>query len=265
MKNILLILMLLFLSHDLYSQKQIRDKASEAQEKRQVYMQWGDWRPKARRVLGVPTNPAYFTVWQWSPTNRRYRSGDDIRPLKADGEENQRNVLNWQLRENAEALKKETDEQKDLNLNEFAHITSATSNADPLYLIYYKKRLKNLLDINNYWLFIVEYFPELELPSSSQRKVIEDMHDEFQVLQEKLKVSHGSNMDRGKRFLNYHEIMLDLRRLERKIGSYKHNQVRLKETRNNINTKIRQNQTIPEGMNDRERFNRIISNNPDFY
>lgn len=257
--------MLLLISHNIIAQKNIRDKASEAQEKRQVYLEWGDWRPRPNRVLGVPTNPAYYTVWQWSPTNRRYRRGQDIRPLKADGEENQRNLLNWQLRENAEKLRKETDIQKDLNLNEFAHITSVTSTVDPLYLIYYKKRLKKLLEVQDYLSFLLEYFSDMNSFSSSQRKIIEDMYDEFEVLQEKLSVSHGANMDRGKRFINYHEIMLDLRKLERKIGSYKHNQIRLTETRKKIRRKIRQTEEIPEGMNDRERFNRIISNNPDFY
>src|SRR5699024_627985 len=258
----IVIIILLLISHDLFSQKQIRDKASEAQEKRQVYKEWGDWRPKAKRVLGVPTNPAYWTVWSWTQKNNRYRRGKDIRPLKSDGEENQRNLLNMQLKNTAKKLREETDKQKELNLKEYAHITSLTSQGDPLYLLYYKKRLKNLIEIRAYLPFLLEYFSRFENFSNAQQQTIEDMYDEFQVLQDKLEVSHSSDMDRGKRFLNYHEIMLDLRKLERKMGSYSHNQIRLKEIRTKTNRRM--NSINLTEMNDRERFRQMILNNPDF-
>ena len=74
------------------SVKRLNDPAIVAQHKRMVFESWGDWRPYPKYFLGVQTNFAYATVWgMWAPKiNRDYKDGDDIRPLKPTGVQNQR-------------------------------------------------------------------------------------------------------------------------------------------------------------------------------
>ena len=72
--------------------KRLNDPSIVAQHKRMVFQSWGDWRPYPKYFLGVQTNFAYATVWgMWAPKiNRDYKDGEDIRPLKPTGVQNQR-------------------------------------------------------------------------------------------------------------------------------------------------------------------------------
>ena len=86
---------LLFLATTVFGQvsvKRLNDPAIVAQHKRMTFERWGDWRPYPKYFLGIQTNVAYATVWgMWAPKiNRDYKRGDDIRPLKPTGLQNQR-------------------------------------------------------------------------------------------------------------------------------------------------------------------------------
>ena len=75
-----------------FTVKRLNDPSIVAQHKRMVFQSWGDWRPYPKYLLGIQTNFAYATVWgMWAPSrNRDYKDGEDIRPLKPTGLQNQR-------------------------------------------------------------------------------------------------------------------------------------------------------------------------------
>ena len=86
--------LLLFIATSAYGQsiKKLNDPSIVAQHKRMTFESWGDWRPYPKYILGIQTNFAYATVWgMWAPKiNRDYKDGEDIRPLKPSGVQNQR-------------------------------------------------------------------------------------------------------------------------------------------------------------------------------
>lgn len=71
--------------------------------------------------------------------NRDYKDGEDIRPLKANGIEVQRLAQVELQREEAEKIKINVDTLYKRNMQDLAHWTSLTVDADPLWLLYYKE------------------------------------------------------------------------------------------------------------------------------
>lgn len=204
--------------------KRLNDPSIVAQEKRQVFERWGDWRPYPKYVLGIQTNFAYATVWGWlSPQrNRNYKNGADIRPLRVGGEETQRLALAEAERAKAEIIAKETDTLQKRAIQEFAHITSVTASADVLWLLYYKSALKPL---ENFPAEPANYL-QWRLPNAKTYDMlkglgmIDDLQSELNLLKEKYDQSRTVDMPRGKRFIMYTETLLGWRRFITKIKRY---------------------------------------------
>jgi hypothetical protein len=76
-----------------------------------TFESWGDWRPYPKYFLGIQTNFAYATVWgMWAPSiNRAYKNGEDIRPLKPNGEQNLRLAQLKFQEEEAKKIKASSD------------------------------------------------------------------------------------------------------------------------------------------------------------
>jgi len=144
---------LLFIATSAYGQsiKKLNDPSIVAQHKRMTYESWGDWRPYPKYFLGIQTNFAYATVWgMWAPSiNRDYKNGNDIRPLKPNGEQNLRLAQLKFQEEEAKKIKAASDTIYKRSVQDFAHWTSATVDADPLWLLYYKRMLKPITEFPN--------------------------------------------------------------------------------------------------------------------
>lgn len=212
--------LLLFLSmHQWNAQtvKKLNDPSIVAQEKRAVFESWGDWRPYPKYVLGIQTNFAYATVWGiWSPSiNQSYKNGADLRPLKADGNEVQR-LAGLKLEESkAEQIKAESDTIYKRNIQDLAHWTSLTVDADPLWLLYYKTMLSPLKEFpddpktaSDWGISDPEVFKIMEWSGQISR-----LKEQLDLLKEKYSMSRTMDMPRGKRFLMYHETLIGWRKL----------------------------------------------------
>jgi hypothetical protein len=81
-----------------------------------------------------------------SKINRDYKDGEDIRPLKPTGEQNQRFAQLKFQEEEAKKIKAASDTIYKRSVQDFAHWTSATVDADPLWLLYYKRMLKPITE-----------------------------------------------------------------------------------------------------------------------
>lgn len=214
-EKILLVLFILF-SGLFFSQNKLNDPSIVAQHKRQVYESWGDWRPYPKYVLGIQTNFAYATVWGWlSPSiNQDYKNGNDIRPLKPTGLEVQRLAEVEIQRKEAEKIKIEVDTIYKRNLQDLAHWSSATVDADPLWLLYYKRMLtplKNFPDnpqSYNDWLIKDNETYQLMITTGT----IKRLQEQLDLLKDKYKISRTVDMPRGKRFLLYHETLIGWRK-----------------------------------------------------
>lgn len=221
-KNALILICLVSIS--INAQKKLNDPSIVAQSKRQVYESWGDWRPYPKYVLGIQTNFAYATVWGWmSPKrNRDYKNGEDIRPLKSTGKEVQRLSLTELQKKETEKTKIEVDTLYKRNLQDFAHWTPTTASADPLWLLYYKRMLRPLEEFppnpKNYkeWRLKDEQTYQAMLSFGK----IEDLQRELDLLKDKFKQSRTLALPRGKRFLMYHECLLEWRKFEAKLKDH---------------------------------------------
>ena len=245
-----------------FSQRPIQDKASLAQEKRQVYEKWGEWRPYANRFLGIPTNPAYYTVWTFSSKNRAYKGGSDIRPFKAGGLGSTNAFMTTSLENNAEDISEQTDIIDKENEQEFLHVTNLTSKADVLYNVYYKLRFKifeDITSINNFETYFFKSSSEL-----LKRYSLETYYEKFTILKDKLDASHKAVVSRGKRYLIYHQIMLDLRKLIKEMEAVNSFQIKLIKAKKKMNTTLIKKR-IDTTLSDRKIFMNLILNNPDFY
>lgn len=208
--------MMILVSVSFYSQNKLNDPSIVAQHKRQVYESWGDFRPYPKYILGIQTNFAYATVWGWlSPSiNQRYKDGEDIRPLKPTGLEYQRLAEVELQRKEAEKIKIEVDTIYKRNLQDMAHWTSATVDADPLWLLYYKRMLSPLKNFpenpQNYNDWLIK--DENTYQSMLRRGTIKKLQEQLDLLKDKYKISRTVDMPRGKRFLMYHETLIGWRK-----------------------------------------------------
>lgn len=230
MENILkkiILLPLLLLTVTMSGQvsvKRLNDPAIVAQHKRMTFERWGDWRPYPKYFLGIQTNVAYATVWgMWAPKiNRDYRKGDDIRPLKPTGLQNQRFALLKLQEEEAKKIKAASDTIYKRSVQDFAHWTSATVDADPLWLLYYKRMLKPITEFPDK----PQNFIQWRLNDHTTYKMLHStgtlkrLQEELDLIKEKYEISRSMDMPRGKRFIMYHETLIRWRKFIQQLRRY---------------------------------------------
>lgn len=206
------------------SVKRLNDPAIVAQHKRMTFERWGDWRPYPKYFLGIQTNVAYATVWgMWAPKiNRDYRKGDDIRPLKPTGLQNQRFAELKFQEEEARKIKAASDTIYKRSVQDFAHWTSATVEADPLWLLYYKRMLKPITEFPD----TPQNFTQWHLKDQQTYETLNTtgtlkrLQEELDLIKEKYEMSRTIDMPRGKRFIMYHETLIRWRKFVQELRRY---------------------------------------------
>ena len=189
-----------------------------------VFQSWGDWRPYPKYFLGIQTNFAYATVWgMWAPSiNRDYKNSEDIRPLKPTGVQNQRFAQVKIEEEEAKKIKAASDTIYKRSVQDFAHWTSATVDADPLWLLYYKRMLKPITQFPD----TPQNFIEWRLKDQQTYDMLNTtgtlkrMQEELDMIKEKYSMSRSMDMPRGKRFIMYHETLIRWRKLVQELRKY---------------------------------------------
>ena len=204
--------------------KKLNDPSIVAHNKRMVYEAWGDFRPYPKYLLGVQTNFAYATVWGWlAPArNKEYKDGADIRPLRPTGLEVQRFAELEIQRKEAEKIKLQIDTLYTRNVQDFAHWTSLTVEADPLWLLYYKRMLKPLKEFPDNPRNYIQW--QIKDDKTYQNMLtnggIAHLEKELALLKDKYNNSRTLDMPRGKRFLMYHETLIDWRKFANQLRAF---------------------------------------------
>lgn len=222
MKKIIFFMSILFYFHS-YSQsvKRLKDLSIVAQEKRQVFYEWGDWRPKPKYFLGIQTNFAYGQVWgMWAPSrNRSYKSGSDIRPLGPTGKQVQRSIQIDMMEDRTDKLLNHTNSWKEQENNEFLNYTNLTTISDPLYLVYYKPNLNSLEAFNVNSPFYVDWGFSKQKPfnEAQQYGMIAHYRDMILELKDKYRIAKNVDVSRGKRLLMYHDVFLQWRKMKQRL------------------------------------------------
>ncbi|MXS71903.1 hypothetical protein GSF70_11815 [Flavobacteriaceae bacterium W22] len=206
------------------SVKRLNDPSIVAQHKRMTFESWGDWRPYPKYLLGIQTNFAYATVWgMWAPSiNRDYKDGEDIRPLKPTGVQNQRYAQLKYEEEEAKKIKAASDTIYKRSVQDFAHWTSATVDADPLWLLYYKRMLKPITEFPDTPQSFIEWRlkDQQTYETLNTTGTLKRLQEELDMIKEKYSMSRSMDMPRGKRFIMYHETLIRWRKFVQELRKY---------------------------------------------
>lgn len=200
----------------------LKDPHIVAQEKRQVFYQWGDWLPKPKYFLGLQINPHYTTVWGWiAPSrNRDYKNGPDIRPLSPTGLQTQRYASTRAQQDRTEEIYDEVIDLHNLAFQEEYHISHLSVPTDPLYMLYYKKMLEDLDEFNvNSTNYLYWGFSDLEAYKKFESYgFLNKLRRQIEMLQEKYQMAKQLDMARGKRIMMYHECLIGWRKRQRELS-----------------------------------------------
>ena len=189
-----------------FAQKAIVDESIRYQQERMVYKQWdrGKFTPTSG-FLGL--NPYYWLTWGLHPNYPDL----DRRPLSARGPQTQRLALVGTMNSVSGAYKLEADTLRNTSLLEISNQFGALSAADPLWLVYYSKELRPVLEYSSQSVLG-------PLPAAVRSKVIaEGLYSwycfELEMLKERIDGARTTNMDRGSRIMAYHRMLLEYRNL----------------------------------------------------
>jgi len=208
MKSIILLpLLILQWTCSCFAQSVVQDQSIRYQQERMVYLQWDQnkFTPKAGFLS---LNPYYWLTWGLFYPNYHKT---DLRPLSASGPQTQRLALVSALNTTDNKYKLQSDTLRNSALSDIANHSGLLSDADPLWLLYYKNQLSPVLN-NSVATILAGLSPKV-----SGKLVSEGLYNwyknELDMLKERVEAAHSTDMDRGARILAYHRYLLEYRRL----------------------------------------------------
>ncbi len=207
MKTIFLSLICLLLYTSGFAQVPINDEAFRYQEQRMVFQQWDQNKFKPGKGF-LDLNPYYWLVWGFPYPNYHKT---DLRPLSATGPQTQRLALVAAMNSTDNKYKLQSDTVRNTALSEIANQSGLITDADPLWMLYYKGEFAPVL--NNSMASILAGLP----PQVSAKLLSEGLYswykNELDRLKQRIDGAHSADMDRGARILAYHRFLQEYRRL----------------------------------------------------
>lgn len=208
----------------------LNDPHIVAQEDKMVYKSWGNFLPNPRYILGIQTRYSYTMTWGWlAPRqNKNYRRGDDIRPLKLAGEQSRREATTLLHSNQTKLYKDDALIIGDNAEKEYYYNTSINYAVDPLFVLYYRKKLKPIREWNpaSFIIHITErlstdkMIQSLNLTATEKTAIISNAItsraftnylDEMDILTEQYDMATSFPMGRGRRIISYHEMYIKQR------------------------------------------------------
>jgi len=183
-----------------FSQKSIVDESIRYQQERMVHKQWD--RKKFTPTSGfLGLNPYYWLTWGLHPNY----PDTDRRPLSAWGPQTQRLGLVATMSSASSAYKLESDTLRNTSLSEISNQLGALSATDPLWLLYYSKELRPVLDHSMQ--SILSTLPAAVRARVSAEGSYSWYVNELDMLKERIDGARTANMDRGSRISAYHRFL----------------------------------------------------------
>ena len=189
MKKIILFITVLTCMQTTMAQKAINDESIRYQQERMVFKQWDrdKFTPKSG-FLGL--NPYYWLTWGLHPNYPK----TDLRPLSPWGPQTQRLGLVMAMNSSSGSYKLESDTLRNTAMLEIANQSGIVSAADPLWLLYYSKELKPVLENSQNNILN-------PLPPPVRTKVISDglyswYKNELDNLKQRIEGARNVDMDR---------------------------------------------------------------------
>src|ERR1700743_3481752 len=207
MKKILSLLAFCLLLSTSFAQSSIKDDAVDNQSQRMVFQQWdqGKFYPHSGFLY---TNPYYWLVWGLFDPNYHKT---DLRPLSPTGPQTQRLALVSTMNGIDNRYKLQSDTARNTALSQIASQSGLLSDADPLWLLYYKQQFNPLLNYTP--VSILSGFS----PQVSSKLLSEGSYSwyvgELEKLKERLNGARTTDMDRGSRIMAYYRMLNEYKNL----------------------------------------------------
>jgi len=197
----ILLLALCFKLPPVMAQSVIKDQAIENQSQRMVFQQW-DQKKFYPKAGFLDLNPYYWLVWGLFDPNYHKT---DLRPLSAGGPQTQRLALVATLNNTDNHYKLQSDTVRTTAESQIASQSGVLSDADPLWLLYYRQQFSPLLNYS-----AATILGPLS-PQVSQQLVAEGLYTwytgELDRLKERLNGARSTDMDRGSRIMAYYRML----------------------------------------------------------
>lgn len=196
-----------YLSASCFAQSEVNDEALRYQEQRMVFQQWDQNKFKPSPGF-LSLNPYYWLVWGlFHPDYHK----TDLRPLSANGPQTQRIAFVAAMSNTDNHYKLQSDTVRNTALSQIAATSGLVSEADPLWLLYYKSQFNPVL--NSSPLTILNGLS----PQVGAKLVSEGTYawykNELDMLKQRVQGAHDADMDRGARIMAYYRLLNDYRRL----------------------------------------------------
>ena len=199
-------MLVVFVAKTSMAQKSIKDQSVVYQQERMVFKQWD--RNKFTPTSGwLGINPYYWATWAWHTSYPK----SDKRPLGPEGPQTQRIGLVGGMSEIDESYKQHSDTLRNTAVLEIANQEGLVSAADPLWVLYYSKELRPVLE--NTPVSILSGLPIKVKLNVLEGGLYEWYKKELNMLKERIDGARTADMDRGSRILAYHRLLIEYRNL----------------------------------------------------
>jgi len=197
----------LILSGRSQAQSIIKDDAVDNQSQRMVFQQWDQNKFYPKKGF-LSLNPYYWLVWGFFDPGYH---NNDLRPLSANGQQTQRLALVATMNGIDNHYKLQSDTARNTALSQIASHSGLLSDADPLWLLYYRQQFNPLLNYSP--ASILAGMP----PSVSAKLISEGLYGwytgELDKLKERLNGARSTDMDRGSRIMAYYRMLNEFKNL----------------------------------------------------
>ena len=259
MKKRIVIIAALLLSWERYASAQmiINDQSVIYQQERMVFKQWNqsDFTPTHGFLY---LNPLYWLTWAWYPDYHK----TDLRPLGPSGPQTQRLALAAAMQNTDNAYKLQADTLRNTAVSEAVNYSGLLSDADPLWLLYYSKEFKNLLNQQDSQVLsdVSAKVQNYLVSSGTYAWYLNESHS----LAERLNTARTTTLDRGSRILTYYRLLAEYRKLgaawetkKQQAGLF----LALSERANHLKSPASSTVSIPAGYRtDQQIADQILSN-----
>jgi hypothetical protein len=239
-----------------FAQKKVNDKSVIYQQERMVFKQWDQ--NKFTPTHGfLYLNPLYWLTWAWFPNYHK----TDLRPLGPSGPQTQRLALAAAMQNTDNAYKLQADTLRNTAISEAINYSGLVSSTDPLWLLYYSKEFKELLNQKDDQL-LSGVSPKVQsylVSSGIYASYLEQSHS----LAERLNSTRTTTLDHGSRILTYSRLLAEYRKLNAAWATKKQQAgtfLALSEKAKNIKSPVTTTVTFPVGYkSDRQIADEILS------
>lgn len=207
-----------------FSYDVVQDKPNNGQLKRMVFLDWDDWEPSTKTILGIPLNAKGFLFWR--VLNKRYFQGEDRRPYRLNGGPFIKNYADLLLQETSDNKITDTTE-KIRNTQAATYLSMSGGEADVAYSLFFKKKFNDIYREVDEWLTGIQSESPKAFEACTNSPNFQKFMEYLEITKDRVQAIHESFVDKGIRLEAYITIYKELNDKYNVMSHYMAAQVQL--------------------------------------